>query len=227
MADTTPPDPMTMSAELPVPPPVPIYFYYPGQSGWNPALAAMMAKGMLGSLAAGAIGGASMLAQQAALNAAMAAQSAAMQAKMAAVQAGTAVGMSAYNAAASKFGPLGMIGKYMFWRNSGKFDNPSGGDIDFYHNRLCFGEPCKFDPNNTNDLNIEWLRRAVPMRDYPFRPPRTPIQLLIPKPDREFSLIASHDPGKCPGQVHMVSGVDVKMSSLFPLSGFPSLGDFL
>jgi hypothetical protein len=81
-------------------------------------------------------------------------------------------------------------GNFGNWVRSGRYDFPVGGsDIDFYHNRLCFDEPCKYDPENSGDYSMEWLRRAVPLREYPYPPIFHPMQLEISKPDREYSLI--------------------------------------
>ena len=81
-------------------------------------------------------------------------------------------------------------GKYGDWVRSGRYDYPVGGsDIDLYHNRLCFDEPCRYDPENSGDYGMEWLRRAVPLREYPYPPVFHRMHVEIEKPDREFSLI--------------------------------------
>ena len=94
--------------------------------------------------------------------------------------------------------PLALLpGKYGDWVRSGRYDYPVGGsDIDFFHNRLCFGEPCKYDPENTGDYSMEWLRRASPMHDYPYPPVFHKMQLELQRPDREYSLIPYQDVGK-------------------------------
>ena len=168
-----------MSAELDMPLPTMEYHqyqYYGGAPFYGPGALNQMSQAAM------------LLAQQAKLAAEQFALNASIQAKAAAAKLASNTAASAGTRALTAI--PGPVGKYILWKNSAKFENPSGGDIDLYHNRLCFDAPCKHDPNSSNDLEMEWLRRAAPMREYPYVPPRTPIQLLIPKPDREYNLIS-------------------------------------
>ena len=104
-------------------------------------------------------------------------------------------------------------GQYGAWVRSARYDEPDGGEFDLFNHRLCWDNVCRHDPESSNDLMMEWLRRAAPMRDY-----RTPLvfhtmQGMLNKPDREFSLVPYNDwkrPSCNSREVHMVSGVAVR-----------------
>ena len=104
-----------------------------------------------------------------------------------------------------------------------RFDDPVGGaSIDLFHNRICFDNACKHDSEMTNDLNTEWLRRAIPMGDA-FIPtkksfPQTFTQLQLGAPHARFQLIPLEDmrkgPNECKTFVHIkdsFDGGDVKV----------------
>lgn len=130
--------------------------------------------------------------QQAQLAAQMAMQEAAMKAQMTA-QAAAAAAMAKMSSIGTGGGSSGMAGGKMGWITSARFEDPVGGDIDFYHNRLCFDGVCKYDPEGTEDINMEWLRRAIPMREYPYREEIQPPQRLWHRPDQRYSLIPFED----------------------------------
>ncbi len=98
--------------------------------------------------------------------------------------------MLAYQMNQAQSNPASSLpGKYGNWVRSARYDFPAGGDIDTYNYRLCWGNVCKHDPQSSNDLNMEWLRRAVPMRDYPSAPSFETMHKEFTRPDRECSLI--------------------------------------
>jgi hypothetical protein len=108
---------------------------------------------------------------------------------------------------------------------SARFDDPAGGEIDFFHNRLCFDSVCKHDPEMTNDLYTEWLRRAVPMRDDGSAPnapeQQFSAQMELNPPLQKFSLIPYQDLKKgaseCKTLVHMKDIGSVRaVQSSFP-----------
>lgn len=84
-------------------------------------------------------------------------------------------------------------GKIGQWAGSGRYDYPAGGEIDLYNNRLCFDEPCRFDPENSGDYSMEWLRRAAPMVDYPYPPIFHKLHVEVGKPDKLMNLIPYGD----------------------------------
>lgn len=133
--------------------------------------------------------------------------------------AGKLGGMSLFGAGASKGsasgGALGMAN----WVKSGRFDFPYGKDIDFFHNRLCFDRVCRHDSEMTQDLNMEWLRRASPAYDtksfIKIKP--KPVQMLIPKPGLKYSVIPYGDvkngSSQCSsGVVHLPNGLRLHLS---------------
>lgn len=128
----------------------------------------------------------------------------------AALGAGAAMGTIAAKQALAN--PLSVLpGKMGIWARSGRYDYPAGGEIDFYNNRLCFDEPCVYDPENTGDYSMEWLRRAAPMTDYPYPPVYHRLHLELPRPDRQMSLIPYGDIASMKGnciahKVHMGTG---------------------
>lgn len=150
--------------------------YYPGYyGGWVNPLTAMQ-----NYLAAQS----KMLAYQAS----MAAATAVAQTKAQLANMGNSI--VAYQINQAKTNPASILpGKYGNWIRSARYDFPEGGDIDMYNNRLCWGSVCKHDPQSSNNLNTEWLRRAVPMRDYPSPPAFHSMHGEISPPDRECSLI--------------------------------------
>ena len=92
------------------------------------------------------------------------------------------------------------------WLGSARYDNPHGGEIDTFHNRLCFDSVCKHDPEATNDLNTEWLRRSIPAEPVAVTGiPLKPFQFEVPRPDRLMSL-TPYD---------AVSGKDVRTGPIF------------
>ena len=104
------------------------------------------------------------------------------------------------------------------WLESGKYDFPYGEDIDFFHNRICFDKVCKHDPEMTNDLATEWLRRSIPIAPYKPAPPKPqPLLMQVPKPLQRYSLIPYEDVSK--GKV--VCGSQVRMPNRSPI--YPSL----
>ena len=113
---------------------------------------------------------------------------------------------------------VAMASKLKRFVDTARFDDPVGGaNIDFFHNRICFDTAaCKHDPEMTNDLNTEWLRRAVPMRDafIPTRKsfPQTFTQLQLGAPHARFQLIPFEDmrkgPNECKTFVHIKDSFD-------------------
>lgn len=112
------------------------------------------------------------------------------------------------NSGASPLASAVKLGKYV---ETLRYDDPVGGEIDTFHNRLCFDSVCKHDPEMTNDLNTEWLRRAVFMRD-DGSAPNAPEQqhsthLLFKRPHQRFFLVPYQDAtkrlGECKTLVHM------------------------
>lgn len=113
---------------------------------------------------------------------------------------------------------LAMASKLKRFVDTARFDDPVGGtNIDLFHNRICFDSAvCKHDPEMTNDLNTEWLRRAVYMRDA-FLPtkksfPQTSTQLQLATPHARFQLIPFEDaqkrPNECKTFVHIKDSFD-------------------
>ena len=107
-------------------------------------------------------------------------------------------------------------GKTGQWLASARYDNPAGGDIDTFHNRLCFDQVCRHDPEMTQDLSTEWLRRAIPMRDYPHIPSPKPLHAIVPKPHQLYSLVPYQDAAKggtCAREVHMHDTIELETAS--------------
>ena len=173
--------------------------------GASGGLAAGGALGAIGVLATGGLGAA---AAGAVLGTAALGAGAAMAPL--ALGAGAAMGTIAAKQALAN--PLSVLpGKMGIWARSGRYDYPAGGEIDFYNNRLCFDEPCVYDPENTGDYSMEWLRRAAPMTDYPYPPVYHRLHLELPRPDRQMSLIPYGDVASMKGnciahKVHMGTG---------------------
>ena len=104
------------------------------------------------------------------------------------------------------------------WLESGKYDFPYGGKIDFFHNRICFDKVCKHDPEMTSDLSTEWLRRSIPIAPYKPAPPKPQhILMHVPKPLQRYSLVPYEDVSK--GKI--VCGSQVRMPGRSPIN--PSL----
>ena len=166
-------------------------FPYGGSTAMGPAgalgaAAALGATGLLagGALGALALGGGAMMGS--------AALGAGAMMGTAALGAGAAMGGALAKQAMSN--PMSLLpGKLGQWASSGRYDYPAGGEIDFFNTRLCFDEPCQYDPENTGDFAMEWLRRSAPMTDYPYPPVYHKLHLELPKPDREMSLIPYGD----------------------------------
>ncbi|EER15452.1 hypothetical protein Pmar_PMAR018806 [Perkinsus marinus ATCC 50983] len=86
------------------------------------------------------------------------------------------------------------------WVKHLRYENPAGGDIDFDKStalryQLCWGHPCLADPTAAASLDMEWMRRGVPIGP-PLRPtpevPRAPempsigpYEYIIGKPLQE------------------------------------------
>jgi hypothetical protein len=168
------------------------------------AAAVLGAGGALGALAAGgagaALGGLAMGATgvlgSAALGAGAMMGSAALGAgaMMGSAVLGTGAMVGSALASRAMANPLSLLpGKIGQWAGSGRYDYPAGGEIDLYNNRLCFDEPCRFDPENSGDYSMEWLRRAAPMVDYPYPPIFHKLQVELEKPDRLMNLIPYGD----------------------------------
>ena len=105
------------------------------------------------------------------------------------------------------------------WIKSGRFDFPYGKEIDFFHNRLCFDKVCRHDPEMTQDLNMEWLRRAAPAYDTKsmVKLKVKPVQLLMSKPALKYSIIPYGDvkngSSQCTsGVIHLPNGLHLKLS---------------
>ena len=157
------------------------------------AAAVLGAGGALGALAAGgagaALGGLAMGATGVLGSAALGAG-----AMMGSAVLGTGAMVGSALASQAMANPLSLLpGKIGQWAGSGRYDYPAGGEIDLYNNRLCFDEPCRFDPENSGDYSMEWLRRAAPMVDYPYPPIFHKLHVELEKPDRLMNLIPYGD----------------------------------
>ncbi|KAF4679246.1 hypothetical protein FOZ60_015312 [Perkinsus olseni] len=84
------------------------------------------------------------------------------------------------------------------WIKHLRYENPAGGDIIFHKYHLCWGHPCVSDPSAAASLDMEWMRRGVPIGP-PFRPtpeaPRAPempsigpYEHIIGKPLQEYTV---------------------------------------
>ena len=175
-----------------------------GALGTIGAAAALGAGGALGVLATGGVGaalgglalGATGVLGSAALGAGAMLGSAALGtgAMMGSAALGTGAMMGSALANQALANPLSFLpGKLGQWVASARYDSPSGGEIDFYNNRLCFDEPCRYDPENSGDYSMEWLRRAAPMTDYPYPPVYHKLHVELQKPDRLMNLIPYGD----------------------------------
>jgi hypothetical protein len=112
----------------------------------------------------------------------------------------------------------GTSGDIMSWLKSARYDDPVGGQIDTFSNRLCFDSVCKHDPENSENLSMEWLRRAIPMQDNPRNPDFQQAELILPRPDREFSLVPFQDIGREGAtKVHVPRSVDITRADLGPM----------
>ena len=107
--------------------------------------------------------------------------------------------------------PLNQAMQIAEWMKSGRYDFPHGGEIDTFHNRLCFDEVCKHDPEMTSSLSMEWLRRAVPV----WKSSASKIakiermHAMVPKPDLRYNLVSY---GFKSGSVRVPSGgIDLKV----------------
>jgi hypothetical protein len=103
------------------------------------------------------------------------------------------------------------------WLKSGRYDFPHGKDIDFFHNRLCFDKPCKHDPEMTNSISTEWLRRSTPIAQYKPAPPKPqPMLKIVHKPDQRYSLIPYQNVSKgkvvCASRVRLPNGLPLRFS---------------
>ena len=114
---------------------------------------------------------------------------------------------------------LNTIQAIVNWISSGRYDFPHGENVDFFHNRICFDKVCRHDPEMTNDLPTEWLRRASPIANYAQKPP-TPklVHEMVPKPDQKFSLIPYENLSKskvsyCDG-IHIPNGIELRVSNI-------------
>jgi len=156
-----------------------------------------------------------------------AAQAAAQQAAQAAMMQGMAKAAEAAQALAANIPPISLPGPLnsamstasgiKAWFDSGRFDFPHGGDIDFFHNRICFGKVCKHDPEMTGDVGTEWLRRSVPIAPYKPGPPKAqPMLLIVPRPLQKYSLVPYENVTKgritCASRVKLPNGVGLEIS---------------
>jgi hypothetical protein len=196
-----------------------------GATGAGGALAAGSVLGASGALAGGALG-----ALAGGLGAAALGAGAMMGSAVLGV--GAAAGGALAKEALSN--PLSLIpGKLGVWAGSGRYDYPAGGEIDFFNNRLCFDEPCQYDPENTGDFGMEWLRRSAPMTDYPYPPVYHRLHVEVPKPDREMSLIPYGDAASAQGncvahKVYMSKEAPVlKQAGIMPMYPVRSIKDFI
>jgi hypothetical protein len=195
----------SLKAEVHIDPPQPLY--YPGYYGQQQMYFPQFINPLTG-LQAYLANQTKLLANQATLAAATAV------AQTKAQVAGTGKAMLDYQMQQAKSNPASILpGKYGNWVRSARYDFPEGGEIDTYNNRLCWGEVCKHDPQTSNDLNMEWLRRAVPIREYPAPPEFHMMHGQLSRPDREFSLIPYDDVKNgnqnCFSKVHPASNVPV------------------
>ena len=116
---------------------------------------------------------------------------------------------------ASAMSGQGTSGEIMGWLKSARYDDPVGGKIDTFHNRLCFDSVCKHDPESSEDLSMEWLRRAIPMRETPHNPDFENFETLLPRPDREFALIPFQDIGREGAtKVYVPQSVDITKADM-------------
>lgn len=196
------------------------------------AASGALAGGALGALAVGATGGLGAAALGAGAIVGSAALGAGAMMGSAALGVGAAAGGVLAKQALSN--PLSLMpGKLGVWAGSGRYDYPAGGEIDFYNNRLCFDEPCQYDPENTGDFGMEWLRRSAPMTDYPYPPVYHRLHVEVPKPDREMSLIPYGDAvsaqGNCVAhKVYMSKEAPVlKQAGIMPMYPVGLIKDFI
>jgi hypothetical protein len=104
------------------------------------------------------------------------------------------------------------------------FDKPAGGEIDTLRYRQCYGQVCMHDPNGTNNLNTEWLRRAAPEEPYKSPairiPPRPHLHHMAEKPQREVELVPYWQVSD-PTPLKVFNSQNLKISSInsyFPIN---------